>query len=271
MLNMNKVPSQAALTDVTVTGDPVTFTADRSGAHTHFVSRRQRRVTLNAIATGIENLAMRDPDEQNARMAAERSTLDQWAMFMGFGLCRDFISPTVCTTQRTGDFPTNMREVYGETPTSLWATPPKLQVYIAVGEIAQTPDGAIGDIVCVADKYKRVVIRDAQGFLHRARKEKLVKPLRRDRAKFYLEFRGRFTPRVSLDAADGFHFTAPETEIAADLQLAEAQVAEWQDHPQDTRDWQAHHAAVANWTGSLTMVEAHDTSGSQGSSAPADP
>ena len=67
------------------------------------------------------------------------------------------------------------------------------------------PDGAIGDIVCVSDKFKRVVVRDYNGFLHRARKERLVKPTALERASFCV---GRSPASVQQD--DDFMSRCPE-------------------------------------------------------------
>ena len=229
--------------------------------HNRMISRSRRRHFLASIATGIEQLAVRDDDQEQLHAAVGASLQQRWAMFMGFNLTRDSISPTVCTTLRSESLMAmNMRDVYHESQASVWCTPPKLQVYIAVGEIAQTPDGAIGDIVCISDKYKRVVIRDAQGFLHRARKEKLRKPLRRDRAQFYIDFARtrKLGPTVTscplsqnYDSGDAGSSTDPLP--ARRLPALDSDAA-----------------AGLQWlgTGSLTTEEALDTSQSQGSSTP---
>ena len=175
-----------------------------------------------------------------------------------------------------------------EPQASVWCTPPKLQVYIAVGEIAQTPDGAIGDIVCISDKYKRVVVRDAQGFLHRARKEKLRKPLRRDRAQFYIDFARtrKLGPTVAscplsqnYDSGDAGSSTDPlpaRRLPTLDGDAAAINMDKFIDTGADgvLRSVSAMPAATdvagLQWlgTGSLTMEEALDTSQSQGSSTP---
>ena len=67
------------------------------------------------------------------------------------------------------------------------------------------PDGAVGDIVCVADKFKRVVARDWNGYLHRARKERLVKPSAFERKTFCV---GRPPASVQLD--ENFQSRYPE-------------------------------------------------------------
>ena len=134
--------------------------------------RLRRRSIINKLATGQVDTP-RDPGVHTPHFELARSNvMRQWQRQLA------------CTTDQLADQFVHCIAQIRPAPYSLWCVPPKQQCVIAVGEVVKTPDAAIGDILCISDRYNRVVVRDWDGYLHRARKEKLVKPTQYERASF---------------------------------------------------------------------------------------